>query len=144
MSCYQKRFRVTPGAAILWRFKENKLPTAMINRFSHFSSKKSPTFPGFSSLNFRIACFSFIFMIVFEESLGFGLFVKQKKHFEDATLSFRWAFLKVFSILLVKWLIHESIMKVIISCSPRLFHHARLRTLYCFFLKLISCLIKLY
>lgn len=41
-------------------------------------------------------------MIVFEESLGFGLFVKLKKHFEDVTLSFRSAFLKVFGILLVK------------------------------------------
>ena len=40
VSCYKKWFGVTRGAAILWQFKENKLPTAMINCFSHFSSRE--------------------------------------------------------------------------------------------------------
>lgn len=44
---------------------------------------------GFSLINVKICCFSLSYMTVYEGSFGLGLFVGQKKPFEEVTLGSR-------------------------------------------------------
>lgn len=61
--------------------------------------KKRQTFAVSSLLNLNICCFSFTFMFVNEESLGFGLLVGQKKQSKDGTCHI------FFTFRLINWLI---------------------------------------
>lgn len=46
------------------------------------------TFADSSLLHVRVCCFSWLFLILNKESLGFKLFVGQKKQFEGSFLAF--------------------------------------------------------